>query len=405
MSLRQKLILVSVVMISFIALILLWMIFLNKGSIVINGKSPFYVDLGKITNKLCDQNKCKYKLPPGTYSLKAFKDAYTEDSIKIQIERGTEMYWEPNFLYLPKTEKIKERFYIIFPDLEENYSHNLDQITFLLEQNYNLKDLPQNFNKIFFSDNGKSAFINSDGDYWLFDVTKNIATKLSADSIDSFAFSKSGNRLFYLELNEDDKQMLLETTTINGGKQTIVRFLKEIENPKIALSPNGLFVLIYEKDFFYLVNSETKSRRKIDLPENLNPTFQTWTEDENLLFIGDANSVWSFDPRDEIFKDLQLPNCKLALTLNNNEIIFIKNILDESGDGVFVGETSSNKVAIKYGTKEKEIIFDIYNTKENTFTSHTTTLDKEMKLERFETKDGKFYFLSEGVIYEIKMGE
>ena len=410
MTTQHKLLLVFSSTIIFILAILIWNLVLNKGAIIVKATAPFTVDLGLKNLQSCNENECQFKLPPGIYKVKAYKNSYSSDEINIQIKRGTKMYWTPDFYYIPTVSKIGPKKNLVLPPDNSNYSHNLNDVTLLLDQDYFLKNLPPDFVDIVLNQNGQNALITSPQNYWIFDVKDNKASKLNAKKIDALSWASDSNNLFDLETDDSLHQSFLNKILLTGEKQMIVKFIKSLNKAEMQASPKGKTIIIYDEtnpDSILLVNIEAKTRHKLNLPEDLKTNkldIKAFHPEDKFVIIGDQEKSWLLDLQTEDFQLLNISASNAIFVLNDHEIVFVEGFFENGyKDATFVSQNEDSIVNITYPSKIYDIQLDIYNLIDLSLKKFPIALDKALYIQKFELKDQNLYFEAGGDIYKIEL--
>ncbi|MBD3328206.1 hypothetical protein GF340_02765 [Candidatus Peregrinibacteria bacterium] len=84
----------------FIAIIyLLWAIFLNKGTLLIEAETPFLATIEDVKAVSCTQSPCEIKVAPGEYILKLQKAGHYEIEEFIEIPLGGALRKQYEFMY------------------------------------------------------------------------------------------------------------------------------------------------------------------------------------------------------------------------------------------------------------------------------------------------------------------
>lgn len=90
------------------AFVIAWVFFLNKGTLAMEGETPFRMNVGG-KEKSCDQSPCVVKLSPRKYRVTLQKEGYYEDAQEIEVKRWKVTNVSANFTFIPVVAEVKTR--------------------------------------------------------------------------------------------------------------------------------------------------------------------------------------------------------------------------------------------------------------------------------------------------------
>jgi len=96
------------------ALFLVFAIFLNRGTLTLEGNTPFKVDLGNFQTEVCSDSPCSIVLAPGEYSIQVSKEGYRNVDIAFTLPIWGEHLQQVEFEFIPSLTSL---------GLESDYNH------------------------------------------------------------------------------------------------------------------------------------------------------------------------------------------------------------------------------------------------------------------------------------------
>jgi hypothetical protein len=96
------------------AFFLIFAVFLNRGTLVLSGSTPFTVDVGGFLTEMCTEDPCKIQLAPGDYTLALTKEGHLDIERDVNVPFMGEHIEEVAFMFEP---------YILEVGMEETVGH------------------------------------------------------------------------------------------------------------------------------------------------------------------------------------------------------------------------------------------------------------------------------------------
>lgn len=189
-----------------------WMLFINRGTLAVEGAFPLEVSAGK-QEKICLSQPCIFKLAPNTYAVTIKKPEYFDDVQQVKIRRFEETKITANFVYIPVIREADEQA-VPLKKTDE--------------------DFPQQLKKM--------------------------------------APSRAYGTVIFLEAGENGH--ILKTWDAESKKGVpVVSFERPFKNFRLAGSPSAARALITDTEedgtVHYLVDLEKKSRQRLALSRNI----------------------------------------------------------------------------------------------------------------------------------------
>lgn len=109
------------------ALFVVWAIFLNRGTLTVQGQAPFIINISGVKTQSCTESPCSVVVAPGDYSISIQKAGYKTVERSVNVPIGGEHVEEVTFQFIPVVAKLGveaelQRFAepdILVPDLED----------------------------------------------------------------------------------------------------------------------------------------------------------------------------------------------------------------------------------------------------------------------------------------------
>ncbi|HMR01032.1 MAG TPA: PEGA domain-containing protein [Candidatus Gracilibacteria bacterium] len=87
-------------------LFVLWAIFLNRGTLTIQGDAPFSVNVQALQNENCLESPCSIELAPGDYNISIQKPGFRTIERTVQVPINGEHIEEVSFEFIPVIQKV-----------------------------------------------------------------------------------------------------------------------------------------------------------------------------------------------------------------------------------------------------------------------------------------------------------
>lgn len=306
---RKKAIIFFVFTLLLAGSVIVWTFFINKGILIVEGQTPFSVKINS-SETLCAAAPCYLKLTPRAYNIVFSKQGFFDDSRNVKIKLWSETKVAANFKFIPT---YREAGKIILPDAAAPLRPPfLDMIKF--------ENFPKNIKQADFSPSGNFVLIALGKEFYVYDIADGIIEK--TDLKPEMHPAWLGEQLVFFE-ESSEKQFL----KLRSGKENklLASFERPFKNPTIFGSPDGKKVLIAEKSeesfFYYLVDIEKKSRRRLEISSSAKSP--KWTGDFIIFEEGKGDSEKIFAVNVDNFQKTDL-----AAESSGNVI--------EKQDGVFI---------------------------------------------------------------------
>lgn len=238
------------------AFIIVWVFFLNKGTLAVSGETPFRITVsGK--QKECVSSPCMLKLSPRTYNITIQKEEFYEDAQTVEIKRWEETKLSTNFTFIPVVAEAGELI-LPFPSAPL-------RPPFL--GNKSFENFPRDSKEAYFSASGNRALIVLGKEIYLYDIENRAVAETN--------FSASPRPVWVSDdiifLEETESKHVLKIWKGQKG-EPIVTFERPFKNPKLIGAAGSQKVLIVDESggsfSYYLVDIGKKSRRRLEINGN-----------------------------------------------------------------------------------------------------------------------------------------
>ncbi|MBT6068796.1 hypothetical protein HOG48_03500 [Candidatus Peregrinibacteria bacterium] len=259
-----------IILIGVIALIgIFWVIYLffNRGTLQVTGQTPYTIDIGKGEVTECQLDPCEFTLLKGRYTLKAEKEGYKAEEMNFMIDRGRMTEIKLNFEFIPMISVKGDRAKIQINGDETAADIDLRKTPLSLAEDRALRPLPDRFSDFKLSPNLKYAFfygLDTEGETnYLLDVEKKSLKKINLGEVETYAYAPKSDTLYFMRSEDGDLQSL--NKFVPGSITPVANFTKPISSPKIFISNDENFIIVYDKEEgeIFLVNTVENSREKI----------------------------------------------------------------------------------------------------------------------------------------------
>lgn len=409
-------------------LILIWVFFINKGTLVFVSNPPFEVKIQGARDLKCEKNQCKARLTPRIYTVTFAKEGYFDKTVQIPVKRWETKLYEADFLLIPVIEKKGKIGRIILPEQKKPYVHNLKEISFfslLDRKEKTFKKYPDKITNILFSNKAEKALI-------LTENNKTFVYNFEKNKIDEIMFETSNIDLIWGKNSETlitltskigaKDQVLYQLVVYGGGKTNITYFPREIKDARLYLSPDSEKIILVDKTKktrkIYLIDIAQKNKKyisEIDQEvlsvkwDDVNRKVAIVTKDLQTKEKG----IWLLDVEKEPLKKLDFVASKHAITWLNDGMVFLankkdieKNLAESKNENLWTSMLGESVVRIKRSAAEVERVFVRYDTNRHTM-QYLADLPKELSgfdicLETKKDKTG-VYFLAGNEVYEVAL--
>lgn len=87
-------------------LFVLWAVFLNRGTLTIQGEAPFTLNIQALQTKNCLESPCSIELAPGDYNISIQKPGFRTVETLVQVPINGEHIEEVTFEFIPIIQKV-----------------------------------------------------------------------------------------------------------------------------------------------------------------------------------------------------------------------------------------------------------------------------------------------------------
>lgn len=395
---RKQTVLFFILMLVIGAWIVMWVFFINKGTLTAEGPFPFSLKAGN-EKIICTKSPCTAKLTPRRYTIIFKKEGFYDDAQTFAVMRGRNEKLIPRFRFIPV---IREKGELVLPI--ENAPL---KSTFLGLKKF--ENFPQNFKEASFSGSGNQALLNIGKEVYIYNVQNKIVQKTDLDITFHPTWAKE-DIVFFEEF--EGKQILKKW---NGGKnEFLVSFERPLKNPNIIISLSGNRALIYEvheknnRHAFYFVDFNKKSRRRLEIMENQRPTVFTpsYLFFERLKEKGEKEVV-GFDS--ESWEEIKFPalDGENIVEIKSQVLFFLSSEKQDSGKPKFgvslekafeeaKKETFDEEKKVIKRTKMEKVFITEFSRADNIYrTVGEIALEEGESIHRltFDSIDEKLYFI------------
>lgn len=274
-----------------IATISLWMFVINKGTLEVQGPSPFRIKLSKGPEFFCEISPCAIKLFPHDYDLFFEKEGFYREMKRLNVSRWkkTTLKLEPTFIPILKKISTNEK-------TAQTSQNALNQDSEKEPRQSNQQTTQENANDSLMSRKGEPR------------LPENIAA----------IQGKSKNIFFYLEQKKSNSaQLLIKMDREKDSAETLAVFPNTIISAKLFLShdENVVVVVDMEEDIgkMYVVDIQQKTRKRL-LDRKGIDSVRVSPSKRFIVFVagieGDT-SVYLFDVKNENEEKLAIPPSEL----------------------------------------------------------------------------------------------
>ncbi len=265
-------------------LLLIFAVFFNKGTLLIELEPSYTVNIGGYRSFDCDANPCEISLAPGDYFIEITKNGYQAKSLSITIPFFGETTEKPQLELLPESSVLSTWN----PD-------NLDLKAALMPLNFRVSDW-----------NTLKLILNSHPNYQNFQLaderiiidtgsemlaysfeSESSSSRFPLETGDQFSFAPGGQSVFALirsrlfknqplvKISPTDELILDQESTADQleakqqfyNQKRLAGFLQYIDQAKIIVSPKQLKVAIIDQGSpdehnLYIIDLELQQRQK-----------------------------------------------------------------------------------------------------------------------------------------------
>lgn len=341
------------------AFVVVWVFFINKGTLAVEGEAPFSVSVGN-KEVACAGSPCSIKLSPRSYGVTIKKEGFYENSQTAEIKRAQETKITAHFQFIPVLQEVGELI-LPFPSVPL-------RTPFIGLKKF--ENFPKDVKEAQFSPSGNQALLLLGREIYLYDVTRHSIAETNFREIHSPAWVAED--IAYIE--EAESKHVLKIWR-NGVSETVVTFERQFKNPKLFGEATGGKILIADTSdtnaSYYLVDISKKSRRRLDGVENLRSPI--WAENY-IIFEkkeGDSKEVFVLDAASLEKTTIPALDSENVLARDSNILVFfsreamssaesklgpsISEVIEAAKNETLApGELPSNTYLVEFNIKENK---------------------------------------------------
>ncbi len=248
----------------------IWLLFFNKGQVLVEGLPPFTVRFGEKTAS-CLEKQCVYDLPAKRYRYVISKDGYFDQEGTIEVERGKQLVISYDATFETKTLLPVEYPLPSLPTGYGKHQDSLDDLSLfhLIQDEYPLLRLPKKIRDIIFASSGMQAVIFEDDEVSHYDTQTYVQNEhdVLADAY-TVAWNAKEDALYAIVFDDASKKDALVRFTLSDGElEKEVYFLRDIDEYDLSISPDERYVAIVDKTskthIVYIIDREQAKRKNI----------------------------------------------------------------------------------------------------------------------------------------------
>lgn len=379
------------------AFVVVWVFFINKGTLMVEGETPFSVSVGN-KEVACASSPCSIKLSPRSYGVTIKKEGFYENSQTAEIKRAQETKITAHFQFIPVLQEVGELI-LPFPSAPL-------RTTFIGLKKF--ENFPKDAKEMQFSPSGNQALILLGREIYLYDVTQHSIAETNFREIHSPAWV--AENIAYIE--EVESKHILKIWK-NGKPETAVTFERPFKNPKLFGEAGGGKILIAETSdanaSYYLIDISKKSRRRLDVAGDWkNPV---WAADYIIFEKGEGDSKEIIALDTTSFERTAIPalDSKNVLAQDSDVLVFFSReaaLGTESKLGPSISEVieTAKKETLAPGELPSNaylVEFNIKTNKGKTLVAVPIKAGKTPKKLAFDPSEKKIFFELEGRLFEV----
>lgn len=429
MSSNTKNILILLVALLLSGLVVVWILFVNKGTLTVSANPPFSVYISPLVGgKECLTETCSYSIKPDSYSVTFKKTGYFEKSVDVSVDLFKTATLSHEFVAIPE---LKPYAGFKIPEYPEGFAevvNNLDARK--IASIFLGKDI-NGFDRIFASHIDFSRyssvsvspyfhyalFTDTQGQVSLFDIQNNTDLGIIADLKNTqFSWSLSEKYIYFFHDGED-KQLLSRYLITDSKSELLTSFLRPITQMRLYPSPDDSQLIIAEiteddTSVYALDMSNLRKKRILSVP---NLAGWKWSPNAERA-VYQVNSAVNGSPLITLYETQSgnLHELKIPVSLgfiewiNNSELVIVANALLQqylSEGGVENLDSLSYKFnlasdGINVIDNDVIMIYDSVNDSWRNLTIKSTTPLQISDL-MMHPSQNSLWILSQGILYSI----
>lgn len=367
--------------------IAVWMLFINKGTLLVEGPVPFTIKVAS-KEKKCEFPPCALILTPHSYGVRFKKEGFFDDVQNVTLQRGKQTKITADFKLIPT---IQEKGDIVLP-----FSTAPLRPPFLGMQKF--ENFPKNAKNALFSHSAHKALMTLGKELYIYDVKDRAVSEINLSLENTPAWA--GDEIVFLE-RKDSKHFLRLWKNKKGVD--IVSFERQFKNPFLLGAPKGDLVLIVDEAddgfAYYFVDIAKKTRKRL----NINPKAQVskWVGDYVIFENKTDEEKEIFAIHGSTFEKISLPAADAENIIELQPLVF-----------VFTSDEKLDAESVRIGPAISEMIEAIntslfiteYNLSDQTaHTLVTIPVEGKETIHRLTTdlNAKKLYFTKKNRLFEV----
>jgi WD40 repeat protein len=355
---QKKLIMVAMAIVCVLAgCLLLFLLFLNRGKLIVIGKAPYTVEIPNVKTVTCVNDRCELSLIPKTYEVSIVKDGYTDQKLTVKIPLAGESINQLDFTFIPSVSIVADSSQIMSAASAVPYQKAFSNIQL---QNWptkplNFGELPTTFKSFKISPDATTALLDNSKNIILYNFSTQKSQLLNITSGQNVFYDQQAKNLLYIDLDPKTSRQTLFLRPLNNldQPQPITTFPRSFKNYQLFPSSDNQKILLLDPTLntIYLIDSQQKTRTSLYSQQNIT-SLQWLAEDDGFLVEGQndptspINQLTWFDLKTS--KTQQLPfneNLTNVIPEPNHQLI-----IASSADEAFITYNLQNGLKTKIFT-------------------------------------------------------
>lgn len=274
-----------------------WIIFFNKGQVIVEGVPPFNVSFSG-SSYTCLEQQCLYKLNAREYSYTISKEGYFDQAGYVDVVRGKSVIISYEEVFEAKPLTGVDYPMLSLPVGYSKFEERLMDISLfhLLQDGYQLSRMPKKNNDIIFSPSGGGAILFEDGAVSYYDTESFEINEIEVlKDAYSIAWNADENAVYSIIFDEASKKdALVRFNLEDESLEKDVYFLRNVDEYSLSVSPDERYIILVDTtsniNTLYVVDREEKTRTNVF--EGYAVQEGKWSRDGNYyIFSGKADEA------------------------------------------------------------------------------------------------------------------
>lgn len=299
-------------------LFLIWAVFLNRATIQIKARAPYFITIQGLKTIPCTTDDCVTVVAPGDYAVTLSKPGYRNEQRQIKLSFHGNYQEEVTFNFVPVLSAQTPRQLFALPATThfDLFNTKTAAVDLNIQNNpvQNLAQLPASITDLTFAPDGKTAIVSQTNRISFYDLTTDTLTPLITPAGTQFFYDQAGRYVAYIKRNEGNflQTLYLQALDEKNNLQTaipVTSFIRDLNNYVISISPDHQKIIVVDQESqnsnLYLVDLQSKNRQSLLqypvirdvkwLPNGKDFIFQARAEnavdDDLFLYSGDTQKV------------------------------------------------------------------------------------------------------------------